>query len=173
MGRAQATYSRHVLKQITWCTRQSQYVWTFMSNLCSLKKNSACLFKSLPIGGCPSPSVTPTYPSHTHAFSCPAACRGLHFGVYGRVQWPNIVLVMRNGRKVVLKTKNYARAHREAALSAPLSRDGISDICGHVIREDLLQDHSPTPLPPSLSGAYNHNNMNSGEAAYNTCCYKA
>lgn len=57
---------------------------------------------------------------------------------------------MRESKVVVKRKKKKDRTgtHIAEMLSAPLSRDGISDICGHMIREDFY--YKIIPQPPSL-----------------------
>ena len=53
-------------------------------------------------------------------------------------------------------THTHTHTHTAEMLNAPLSRDGISDICGHMIREDfyykITAQHPPLSL--SLTEAY-------------------
>lgn len=39
-------------------------------------------------------------------------------------------------------------------LNPPFSQDAISDICGHMIRQDFYYKMIPNPLPLSLTEAY-------------------
>lgn len=85
------------------------------------------------------------------------------------MQWPNIMLIIKDRGKQGTKDK-HTHTYIAEMLNAPLSRDGISDVCGHMIREDFYYKIIPQPpSPPSVTYRGLHNNyINSGEAAYYT-----
>ena len=66
----------------------------------------------------------------------------------------------------------HTHTHTAEMLNAPLSRDGISDICGHMIREDfyykITAQHPPPPLSVTYRGLQHHNMHTGGTQLYYT-----
>lgn len=120
-------------------------------------KNRACLFKSLPIRGCPSPTVTPTSPSlsftytHTHTqMQLSSSTQWISLRHIG-MQWPNVVGFIKDRRM-------WTRGQNTDAQCSIQPRCNFWYLWSHDPGGLLLQDDFPppttTPLPLSLTEAY-------------------